>query len=309
MKSSIFHDFDAYAEELKHADMKSMMQERLRSCWEIHLDSFGEFEFQIGIEGSGIITEGAGHSAGLSVFVPLGEPRVHSANGHVLSNDSLFIVEPGADFCLASSANNQWCSLYIPLSCIESLSPGFVPTHHSLVLRAHDSEGKQLRKLLHRLAHAISTRPCIFEEEETTDAVVKELQESLLCLFHDNSSGPPSVGGRPAYSRHEVIRRANDCLAAAGEKSLSIQQFAHACGVSERTLREVFKQCFGVSPLRYLQIRQLHQVRRSLLTDRDIRKVSDALTRHGTWEFGRFARRYRDFFGELPSETFRRVDQ
>ena len=35
--------------------------------------------------------------------------------------------------------------------------------------------------------------------------------------------------------------------------------------------------------------------------------VADILTRHGIWEFGRFAARYRRHFGELPSQTLRRT--
>ena len=35
--------------------------------------------------------------------------------------------------------------------------------------------------------------------------------------------------------------------------------------------------------------------------------VTDVLSLHGIWDFGRFAARYRRQFGELPSETVRRV--
>jgi AraC family ethanolamine operon transcriptional activator len=35
--------------------------------------------------------------------------------------------------------------------------------------------------------------------------------------------------------------------------------------------------------------------------------VADVLTRHGIWEFGRFAGRYYRHFGELPSQTLSRA--
>jgi len=54
--------------------------------------------------------------------------------------------------------------------------------------------------------------------------------------------------------------------------------------------------------------RELHAVRRELReATGDDSKVTDVLTRHGIWEFGRFAARYRRQFGELPSDTLRRA--
>ena len=63
----------------------------------------------------------------------------------------------------------------------------------------------------------------------------------------------------------------------------------------------------GVGALRYLQLRQLHQVYRTLRSaDPETESVSNVLCRHGVWEWGRFARRYRLTFGELPSQTLQR---
>ena len=54
--------------------------------------------------------------------------------------------------------------------------------------------------------------------------------------------------------------------------------------------------------------RELHGIRRILCARAPLDgTVADVLTRHGIWEFGRFAARYRRQFGELPSETLRRA--
>jgi len=45
---------------------------------------------------------------------------------------------------------------------------------------------------------------------------------------------------------------------------LSVEQLASAAGVAERTLRDAFQQYFGMAPVRYLNRRTLHQVRRAL---------------------------------------------
>ena len=79
-------------------------------------------------------------------------------------------------------------------------------------------------------------------------------------------------------------------------------------GVTDRTLLRAFRETYGVPPKRYLMFRELHGVRRILRAGAPLdATVADVLTRHGIWEFGRFAARYRRQFGELPSETLRRA--
>lgn len=61
-------------------------------------------------------------------------------------------------------------------------------------------------------------------------------------------------------------------------------------------------------PKKYLMLRQIHRIH-GILTGGapDAPTVADVLVRHGIWEFGRFAGRYRRHFGELPSETLARA--
>jgi transcriptional regulator GlxA family with amidase domain len=84
----------------------------------------------------------------------------------------------------------------------------------------------------------------------------------------------------------------------------SVASLAAACHVTERTLARAFHDTFGVSPLAYTTLRLLHRVRRGLrLAAAEGLTVSQVLTAHGVWDFGRFASRYRRHFGESPSAT------
>jgi transcriptional regulator GlxA family with amidase domain len=76
--------------------------------------------------------------------------------------------------------------------------------------------------------------------------------------------------------------------------------------VSERCLRSLFHEYYGVSPIRYLQLRRLNRVR-ATLRDVDPAKtnVTWVATHHGFWELGRFAAAYRELFGETPSRTLK----
>ncbi len=59
-----------------------------------------------------------------------------------------------------------------------------------------------------------------------------------------------------------------------------------------------------MSPKQYLLLRRMHLARRALRDSAPGETtVTDIATRHGFWQFGRFAGEYRSLFGEAPSTT------
>jgi len=87
---------------------------------------------------------------------------------------------------------------------------------------------------------------------------------------------------------------------------IAVPELAGLVGVSERTLRRAFNEYYGIGPVGYLQLRKLHQVHHALqAAELEETTVASVLFQHGVWELGRFASRYRQHFGELPSETLR----
>jgi AraC-like DNA-binding protein len=103
-----------------------------------------------------------------------------------------------------------------------------------------------------------------------------------------------------------VIRRFHAVLEAAADQSLDIPEVSRAIGVSSRTLRAACQTQLGLSPTQYLMLRRMHAVRRTLLqADPAIARVTAIATEHGFWEFGRFAQKYRQIFGETPSKTLK----
>ena len=114
----------------------------------------------------------------------------------------------------------------------------------------------------------------------------------------------PVLQGRPRASRHDIVRCCKELLEERGGEPVLVTDLAESAGVSERTLRMAFDEHFGTSPARYLRTRRLHAVHRALrAADPGEQSVTDLLVRHGEWQFGRFAMRYRQLFGELPSKT------
>ena len=87
-----------------------------------------------------------------------------------------------------------------------------------------------------------------------------------------------------------------------------IDQLSSRLGMSRRALQLSFNSVAGTSPLAYLRSLRLNAVRRRLLsTSAAELSVSTAAMDAGFDHLGHFAGSYRALFGELPSETGRRM--
>ena len=112
--------------------------------------------------------------------------------------------------------------------------------------------------------------------------------------------------GRPPAA--VLVRRAVEISESHGGP-VRIANLCSALRVSPGTLENAFKTVTGVTPHVFFLRRRLNQARSVLLSeDPAQRKVTEIALSLGFSELGRFAVRYREMFGESPSETLRRSD-
>jgi len=110
--------------------------------------------------------------------------------------------------------------------------------------------------------------------------------------------------GRPPGA--VLVRRAVE-IADAHRGPVQIAQMCSLLRVSPGTLEIAFRSATGVTPHTFFLRRRLNEARKVLLReDAERRKVTDIALSLGFSELGRFAVRYREMFGESPSETLRR---
>lgn len=101
-------------------------------------------------------------------------------------------------------------------------------------------------------------------------------------------------------------RRARDYIHAHAAELPSIADIAAAAGVGVRALARGFEKHLGVSPQRYLQQYRLDRVHEALLAPGGETTVTEVAVQWGFLQLGSFAARYRERFGESPSQTLRR---
>jgi AraC family ethanolamine operon transcriptional activator len=293
-----FDDFDTWGDAINGASLRMACDGVETRSWAVGALGLGDVVLQVAEEGGGNICYGGNAHAGTILFMPLTHAAAHFVNGEPLNDTTLLAIPRGADFRIhIRKSAHGWCSIALPFD-----APGFEP-HTSAGIAGRGGAVPRLRHLVTSIAASLLDRPV------GTLAHLKAGRElaaaAMHCLAH--VAPPLPAVGRPRLDRTEIVRRAMTVL----ESAVTVPDaadLARDVGVTSRTLLRTFQETFGVSPKRYLMLRELHAVRRRLLDrGRDDMTVADVLTRHGIWEFGRFADRYRRQFGELPSQTLRRM--
>ncbi|WP_433860519.1 helix-turn-helix transcriptional regulator [Pseudomonas thivervalensis] len=115
-------------------------------------------------------------------------------------------------------------------------------------------------------------------------------------------------GGWQGAKHQATVARVVTLLQAHEERPIRLSELCRNASISERTLRSIFKEVFGMGPNRYLHVRRLHLVRAALsIANANIESVSDIALRFGFSDSGRMASDYHALFGEYPSQTLMRM--
>ena len=123
-----------------------------------------------------------------------------------------------------------------------------------------------------------------------------------------SAPAPMARSGGQQTTRQANITRVMELLQHHEEQPVRLSELCRDADLSERTMRSIFKEMFGVGPNRYLHIRRLHLVRVALsMANPDTDSVSQIALRFGFSDNGRMASDYHSLFGEYPSQTLMRT--
>lgn len=126
----------------------------------------------------------------------------------------------------------------------------------------------------------------------------------LLYLALANTLCPE--GSTYRKPRLRALALAEDYVLSNPALPFSRAELAQVAGVSIRTLTRLFVQRYGMGPMAWVRQNRLHRARQQLLSGDPDRGVTDIALESGYFNPSTFTRRYREEFGELPSETRRK---
>jgi AraC-like DNA-binding protein len=244
----------------------------------------------------------------IGILTWLGDHPLPVVRGVQIQPGDLMCITPGMQCNHRTFGLNEFVAITLDTEKFAQIAHDI--TDHELVI----NEGKVRRPQEHLFAWLRSNIQSAFRVSETTpevfssEAATKALEQALLrqmiaCLEQDQTRSE----GVPGWRRVVLARRLLEMLEANLDRALASHELSRELGISDRALRKLCQEQFGVPPLRFLALRRLHLARRALLrADHRSATVTDIATELGIWEFGRFAVAYKALFGESPSATLRR---
>jgi AraC-like DNA-binding protein len=152
-----------------------------------------------------------------------------------------------------------------------------------------------------RILAGVQAQPHVLENERAAELLEEKFLEGLLV----NAHGSASCASEP--NRYNLARQAYRYLQDRADQVPSIRELCAATRASYATLERGFRETYGVTPKAMMTAMRLSRARRALLHPDATATVTGVALRCGFVELGRFAAQYRQRYGELPSETLRRV--
>ncbi|MEN8206986.1 MAG: helix-turn-helix domain-containing protein [Pseudomonadota bacterium] len=137
---------------------------------------------------------------------------------------------------------------------------------------------------------------------------IQSFESQLLENFFDPLHQEKAISKEPkAASKTRILKRAMEFMRDHEHEPFSVRDLSAVVTTSERTLQRLFNREFGISPKKYLFGHRMYGAHRQLWQSSPSEtRIIDAANAWGFWHMGQFAKDYRSFFGELPSETLNR---
>jgi AraC-like DNA-binding protein len=209
------------------------------------------------------------------------------------------------DYFQQSTGPTYFGSLSLPVEKLaEIVGGGLQPLKDALAITPSPVAMTRLRHLHAAAGTLAEDAPAVIADP----AAARALEQALIGALIDCLGVGKVNEDRSAVRQHaKIMRRFNRAIADHLDQPLYVPELCRAIGVSERTLRVCCREHLGMSPKRYLLVRRMNLVRRSLCESAPrATTVTEIATRYGFWQFGRFSGEYRSLFGELPSVTLAR---
>ena len=163
-------------------------------------------------------------------------------------------------------------------------------------------QADSLREQLQNILTSVSR----MEDKESTgqerEIFLKLLPTQFFKVLHEHMDCAPV---REFKSQHLCYMQARAYMHTNLHQPIGIDEIAKKFDITERTLRNHFQGELGISPKQYLNTIRLQRVRKELVKQKKRVNIEAVARNFGFNHMGQFSKRYKDFFGELPSETLK----
>ena len=304
-----FSDCEGFKDLVKHDDAEITQIEPGRFANSVSLIPLEHMMFRYGKKATPWISTGTAEPGHISLLVDLNYRILPTVNG--LRQEGRPFVQlygGGAEHCTVAHDPGEFAFVPIPAPILEQalqrLGIDVLPVNSGRLTAIHadDETFHLLNDTFQGLRTSAEETPELFLSQEVRRTVERELLTRLALVIE--RAGRVPGNSHPRIVRMSVFRKAREFLDAKAHTPVYLAELCGVVGVPERTLRATFQTMLGVSPLKYLQLRRMRQVRHALQhSNKRERSVKQVALSSGFWQLGRFAVEYKRLFGESPSQT------
>lgn len=105
----------------------------------------------------------------------------------------------------------------------------------------------------------------------------------------------------------DLVAKAEELIEENPGKYFTIREIADDTFTTPRNLQLAFKKHRAYSPMRFLKEKKFHLAKKMILNGQARSSIKSIALSAGISDINRFSKHYKDFFGELPSETFQKA--
>ena len=134
--------------------------------------------------------------------------------------------------------------------------------------------------------------------------VTTRCRDRLLAAIANNAGESNQSTSRSFDSSERIVTQCLDYARSISMWNPSTVELCRVTGVSDRRVRSAFIDVFDMPAIHYFRLAGLSEARRLFReAETDEKSVTAVANRLGFFHLGRFARYYRQAFGEYPSDT------
>jgi len=183
----------------------------------------------------------------------------------------------------------------------ETIDTALTSNHHTLA-SSHQDNFNLVAYVAQNIDRTIAD-PAMATDRLECAAFESQLLDRLAAIFDFSATDRDLATPR---QRRAAFLRAVE-YSEGINRHITVPELATAIGASSRTVRRAFEESLGVSPQKFLRRQRMQRTHDELLKcNGESTTVTQAATRWGFSELGRFAAEYTSYFGEYPSQTLKR---
>lgn len=297
-------DFDVFLAATHGMRGGILLCSRPERLWRMRSEALPTITLTLAREAAGTIFSGRSDPEFFHCIIPIAAEKATLVNGIKLGPGDLIWLAPDEPCHIVRMSPSYWVDICLESSVVERWldGPNQVLTRdvaaHTCVVPARD----HLTNLLLVVREAFRLHRFLANDQQfkgMKSTLSDTLADCLRAIFAGQCHGDvicrmPGRHSGILQATLELIDSSDACMPAT-------DVMRSASHTTERTIRNVFHEFFGISPHRYLMLRRLHSIRRAIRDGQARENITSICARHNVWDFGRFSGQYKDCFGVLPS--------